>query len=291
MIGPIVDAALRFWSPVALAALGGVLSERVGVINLGLEAMMLAGAFATVAAAAAWGNVAAGVVAGVGVGALTGLLHAFFTQALRTPHILSGIGLNLGALGLTTYALRLYGGNDPVLETGLPQGMATGTAALLVALVWAVLSSTPLGLRLRACGENPAAVRAAGLRVGPLRYGALAAAGALAGLGGVFLVLGLGTFTENMTAGRGYIALAAVIFGRWNPLGAGAAVLVFSAGEAAQIALQTAGLARTIPPDFLGLLPYVLTLIALAARAPGHPVSRSGRDRSGAPAALGRTDA
>jgi simple sugar transport system permease protein len=278
---PLLAAGLRLWTPLVLAAMGGVLSERAGVINIGLEAMMLCGAFVSVAASQAAGNVAAGVLAGVLAGGLVGLLHAVLTQALRVPHILSGVGLNLGALGLTTYALRLYGAEGPASPGLLPAGAAVGAGALLVALLWFVLWRTPLGLRLRACGENPAAARSAGVAVGPIRYGAVTLSGALAGLGGVALALaGLGRFTENMTAGRGYIALAAVIFGRWNPIGAALAALLFGLGDALQLSLQTAGLSRAIPPDFLALLPYVLTLLALAGFA----------GRSAAPAALGRTD-
>lgn len=279
----IIFAALRYWTPVVLAALGGVVSERAGVVNIGLESMMLSGAFAGVAGAQATGSVLAGAGAGVFVGAFVGLLHALFTQALRVPHILSGVGLNLGALGLTTYALRQAeaGGRELVVSASLPFGPVMALAATLVFVVWWTLARTPLGLRLRACGENPEAARAAGVNVVRLRYGALVAAGALAGLGGVALALaGLGRFTENMTAGRGYIALAAVIFGRWNPLGAAGAALFFSLGVAGEIALQTLGLSRVIPPDFLTLLPYVLTLVALAGLA----------GRTSAPAALGRTD-
>ncbi len=283
LFAAVVLAALRYWTPLVLAAMGGVLSERAGVINIGLEAMMLGGAFAAISGAQATGNVFLGIAAGVLVGGLIGLLHAALTQALRVPHILSGVGLNLGALGLTTYALRQAEASGTALATPVrlsPEAMAAA-AALLVAIVWFVLARTALGLRLRACGENPEAARSAGISVERLRYGAVTASGALAGLGGAALALaGLGAFTENMTAGRGYIALAAVIFGRWNPLGAAGAALFFSLGVAGEITLQTLGMSRIIPPDFLTLLPYVLTLIALAGIA----------GRSAAPAALGRTD-
>ena len=276
-------AALRFWTPVVLAALGGVVSERAGVVNIGLEAMMLGGAFASVAIAQATGSVLTGVVGGVLAGALIGLLHAALTQSLRVPHILSGVGLNLLVLGLTTFGLRqIEAGGGTLASPGkLPLEPLVVLAALLVALVGWTLARTPLGLRLRACGENPDAARSAGVAVGRLRYGAVTTSGALAGLGGTVLALAVQeVFLENMTAGRGYIALAAVIFGRWNPLGAAGAALFFSLGVAGEITLQTLGLSRIIPPDFLTLLPYVLTLIALAGLA----------GRSAAPAALGRTD-
>jgi simple sugar transport system permease protein len=155
-------------------------------------------------------------------------------------------------------------------------------AVVAVAATWGFLYGTPPGLRLRACGENPGAARAAGVDTVRIRYGAVTAAGAFAGAGGVALALsGLGAFTENMTAGRGYIALAAVIFSRWNPVGAAVAALFFGFGDALQLALQTLGYAQAIPPDFLTLLPYLLTLAALFRRS---------RDAA-APAALGLADA
>lgn len=281
MILALLAAALRLWAPLALAALGGVVSERAGVINIGLEAMMLGGAFVAVAVSQATGSVLAGAVAGLLAGALIGLLHAFVTHALRVSHVLSGVGLNLGVLGLTTYGLRLYGAEGLAAPRQIPPAATTIAAALVAGAAWFVLAKTPLGLRLRACGENPDAARASGVNVVRLRYSAVITSGALAGLGGVSLALaGLGAFTENMTAGRGYIALAAVIFGRWSPLGAAAAALFFALGDAAQLALQTAGWSARIPPDFLSLLPYLLTLIALAGFS----------GRSGAPAALGRVE-
>jgi len=280
-LAPLVVAALTWWAPVTLAALGGVVSERAGVVNIGLEGMMLAGAYVSVATAqATGGNVLLGLAAGVVAGAVVGLLHAVFTQALRVPHILSGVGLNLGVLGLTTYAYRLHEGVGVESPRQLPGSALVVTAVVLVAALWFVLARTPLGLRLRALGENPGAVRAAGVNIGRLRYGAVVMSGALAGLGGVALALtDLHTFTENMTSGRGYIALAAVIFGRWNPLGAAGAALFFALGDALQQALQTAG--SPIPPDLIQLLPYVLTLIALAGAS----------GKNAAPAALGDTEA
>lgn len=262
---PLLAAAIRLGTPLTLAAMGGVVSERSGVINIGLESMMLAGAFAGVAAAHAFHDSALiGAALGVLAGAMVGLLHAFITQALRVSHVLSGVGLNLALLGITTYAYRAMG-DDALATTGQITGEAMAVVtALLVAAVWFVLYRTPPGLRLRACGENPRAARTAGVAVGRVRYAAVAASGALAGLGGVALALtGLGAFTENMTAGRGYIALAAVIFGRWNPLAVAAAALLFGFGDALQLTLQTRGL-TAIPPDFLTLLPYILTLAALA---------------------------
>ena len=261
--------------------MGGVLSERAGVVNIALEGMMLAGCFASVAAAVSTGSPLIGVLAGIAAGAVVGLLHAVFTLKLRVAHILSGVALNLGLLGFTSFAVRLYPGG--VLDTvaTVSDGVTTTLAFLSVAALWFVLYKTALGLRIRAIGENPGAARSAGVPVGAIRYGAVIVSGALAGLGGVALALaGLGAFRQNMTSGRGYVALAAVIFGRWNPVGAACAAFVFALGDALQQALQTDGRLQ-IPPDFLALLPYVLTLLALAFMG----------NKTAAPAALGVDDA
>ena len=255
-------AAFRLWTPLAFAALGGVVSERAGVVNIGLEGMMLGGAFASVAAAQATGNVVWGLLAGMAGGAIVGFLHAVFVLGLRVPPILSGVGLNLGMLGLTTFLLRTYGEPGLSAPRQITGESMVGLALVLTLIIWVVLYRTPLGLRLRACGESTNAAQAAGLSVVRIRCAAVTVSGALAGIGGVALVLtGLGTFTENVTAGRGYIALAAVIFGRWNPLWVVLAAFVFGFGDALQLFLQTAGV--KIPPDFLTLLPYVVTLLAL----------------------------
>lgn len=279
MILAILSATLRLWTPLVLASMGGVLSERSGVVNIALEGMMLAGAFTSVAAAHATGNAYVGMIAGMLAGALVGLLHAFFTQKLKVAHILSGVGLNLGILGFTTYAVRLYPDGALDSATTIPAEVTTILAFVIVAGLFFLFARTPLGLRLRAVGENPLAARSAGVNVGLLRYGAVIGSGLLAGLGGVALALsGLGAFRQNMTAGRGYIALAAVIFGRWNPLGAALAALFFAFGDALQQAFQTMGV--NIPPDFLTMLPYILTLCALGGLS----------GKASAPAALGTTD-
>lgn len=278
----LLAASLRFWTPLSLAAMGGVVSERSGVVNIGLEGMMLGGAFGALAVAHSTNSPIAGALAGIGMGAAIGLLHAVLTQALRVPHILSGVALNLGVLGVTTYVYRLVGDASFQSAQSLPAEAMVIIALLVVGLLWFGLNKTALGLRLRACGENPKAARSSGVSVTRVRYGAVALSGALAGLGGVALALtGLGAFTENMTAGRGYIALAAVIFGRWNPVYAALAALLFSLGDALQLSLQTAGYASKVPSDFLTLLPYVITLLALLGL----------RGKAAAPAALGNTDA
>lgn len=255
---------LRLWTPLGLAALGGVVSERAGIVNLALEAKLLAGAYAAVAVTVRTGSLVLGALAGVCAGALVGLLHVSLVILAHVPAVLSGVGLNLGLLGLTTFLLRASGEQGLATTLRLPAELGIPLAAALVFMTWLVLSQTPLGLRLRACGEKPEAVRAAGLSPEQLRFGASLTAGALAGLGGTLLALmGLGEFTENMTAGRGYIALAAVILGRWHALGAATAALAFAGGDALVGSLQNMGLAKTLPPDLLQLIPYVAALLAL----------------------------
>lgn len=278
MIFELLAATLRLATPVALAALGGVLSERAGVVNIALESKLLGGAFAAVAVSSATRSPWAGLLAGVLVGAGVGALHAALTQKLKVEPILSGVALNLIALGATSYGVRLAGSAGLEAGSTLPAELFVGLAVVFTALLWLTLYRTPLGLRIRACGERPQAVIAAGVDVWKLRLGAVTVAGALAGLGGAGLALvGLGTFTEGMSAGRGFLALAAVILGRWHPLGAVSAALLFGLGDALQVQLQTQKVA--IPPDLLQLLPYVLSLGALALS----------RGRSRAPAALGQS--
>jgi general nucleoside transport system permease protein len=273
---PLLLATLRLATPLIFAALGGTLSERVGVVNIALEGKLLAAACVSVAVTALTGSVWAGTLAGVLSGVLLGLLHAYLTQALKVEPILSGVAINLGALGATDFAVRRAGSSG--LEAGrtAPAEVFLVLALLGTLALWWVFYRTPLGLRLRACGESAPAATAAGISVSKLRFGALSGAGGLAGLGGAALALpGLGAFTPDMSAGRGFIALAAVILGRWNPLLAAAAALLFGLGDALQIELQTRGV--KVPPDFLELLPYALTLLALIFF----------KTRSAAPAMLG----
>lgn len=271
-------ATLRLATPVMLAALGGVLSERAGVVNIALESKLLGAAFAAVSVTGATHSPWAGLLAGVFVGAAVGATHAALTQKLKVEPILSGVALNLIALGATSYGVRLAGAGGLEAGATLPAELFVGLALALTGLLWLILYRTALGLRVRACGERPQAVIAAGVDVWKLRLGAVTCAGALAGLGGAGLALvGLGTFTEGMSAGRGFLALAAVILGRWHPLGAGVAALLFGFGDALQVELQTQKVA--VPSDLLQLLPYVLSLGALALS----------RGRSRAPAALGQS--
>lgn len=281
----LLDSAIRLSIPLVFAALGGVLSERVGVVNIALEGMLLAGAFAAMAVAAATGNPWLAILAGAGCSLVLGLLHALFVLRLRVDAIISGVGLNLLAVGLTTFLLRAWysGGLDVQVRGPAPwaPGLATvpilGTllgattpfvplALLAVIGTWYVLYRTRPGLQLRAVGEAPHAARAAGVSVDQLRVLWIAVGAALCGVGGAYLSLEAARrFTENLSAGRGYLALAAVIFGRWHPIGAAAAVLFFALGEATEIALQGKQLyGATIPSELLTALPYVFGLLALA---------------------------
>lgn len=259
---------VRLATPLAFAALGGVLSERAGVVNLALEGKLLGGAFACAAIAVATGNPWLGVAAAAGAGAALGLLHATAGVVLRGDQIVVGIALNLLVAGGTQFLMGiLYGSsaNSPSFP-GLP---AAG-ALRLSPLVWAAVVAAPavhflvrdtaFGLRLRAVGEYPEAAESAG--VSPLRVRVLAVtlAGTLAGLGGAYLALEAAQFVKGMSAGRGFLALAAVIFGKWRPLPAVLACLFFGVTEALQIRLQGRGL----PTQFVQMIPYLLTMVALA---------------------------
>jgi simple sugar transport system permease protein len=305
LLAPLVVATLRIAAPYVWAAIGGWYSERGGIVNLALEGMMLNGALATVLAAhrleqagfapatAGWAGVAAAALAG----AATGGLHAFATVRARGDAIVSGLAINLLAVGLTELVLTLVfgsaansariGGLEPWPIPGLADWSVTRvlfctplvTLALVAAVVTHVVAKrTRFGLRLHAAGELPRAVEAAGVSVPWLRTRALLISGALAGLGGAWLALDQHQFTAGMSNGRGFIALAALIFGNWTPRGAAAACLLFGAAEAVQIQLQTRGSA--VPTQLVQMLPYVVTLVAL--------VGVVGRARP--PAALGRTE-
>lgn len=272
-------ATLRISVPYALAAMGGAMSERGGVVCLALEGIMLHGALAYVLGAWATGDPWLGLLAAVLAGVATAALHALVTVAFRADQITSGIGLNLLAAGLTRFVLvtvfhsssnspRVAGLPDlplgpiaqvPALGPLLATPLVPLTLALVPATVWLVFR-TPFGLRLRATGERPDASAALGLSVARLRTTGVLLCGALTGLAGAWLASEQHSFTDGMTAGRGYIALAAMIVGKWHPAGAAAACLLFGATEAAQIALQGSG----FPSALLQALPYAVTMLALA---------------------------
>lgn len=261
-----VALALVKSAPLIFAALAGVVCERAGIVNIALEGALAAGAFAAVAVSYATGSPLLGFAAGIAAGTVLCVVLGIAATRFGIDQIVAGTGLNVLAAGATAYGLVVIfgapGASPEVRGLGRPGEIALIVTALAAAaLVHATLGHTVWGLRLRACGENPAAVSAAGLDPRRIRTFATACGGALAGLGGVFLALGeLDLYSDGMTAGRGYIALAAVIFGRWTPLGATAAALGFGALSALQFSLQRTG----IPSELFGALPYVAALAALA---------------------------
>lgn len=261
----IVSLTLIKATPLIYGALAGVISERSGVINIGLEGMMVAGAFSAVAVSGATNSALLGVLAGVAMGALFGLFLGTLATKFRVDQIVAGTGINLIAVGGAAFALVLLFG-EPGASREVPslEGMSwilIALAFLCAAALHGLLYYTPWGLRVRACGENPHAVQAAGLDPLRTRLLAVTIGGALAGLGGAYLSIGeLNLYSDGMVAGRGFIALAAVIFGRWTPLGATGAAMFFGLFEALQFALQRSG----IPNEAMQALPYIAALIALA---------------------------
>ncbi len=259
---------LRISVPYALAALGGVVSERSGVINIALEGKLLAGAFGAALAAYYSGSTMLAAACGALAGIVVGALYALVVVRLGGDQIVAGVAINLLTYGLTRYLLELF--FDSTASSPTTVGIDTwvissGLFWLVVALavaVWLWLARTPFGLRLRAVGEHPVAAASLGVRVERVRWVAVLMAGALAGLGGAYLALTSRGFVAEMSGGRGYIALAAVIMASWRPLWACAACLLFGFAEALQLRLQTAGIA--VPTELVQTLPYVLTMIALA---------------------------
>jgi simple sugar transport system permease protein len=297
----LLAATLRFATPLAFAAMGGIFSERSGVVNIGLEGMMLTGAFFAVLGSIWSGSWVVGIAMAMLFGGLLALVHAYFCIHLRADQIVSGFAVNLLALGVTGFLYtEIYPegidrdevSNVPQVSLGFLGSIPLvgdfledvfGDLSLLVWLMFAVvilthivLFKTPIGLRIRAVGEHPRAADTVGISVYGVRYAAVVTSGVLAALGGAFLSIGfVGSFAENMTSGRGYIALAAVIFGKWRPGWAFAATLLFGFGFALAIPLQReAGISENL----ISTVPYVLTLIAVAGLI----------GRSIPPAAVGR---
>ena len=279
----LVAGMLRYATPLIFGAMGGILSERSGVINIGLEGMMLMGAFFGIFGADLLGSWFMGVLVGIGAGALMGFVHAFVSIRLRADQVVSGTGVNILAIGITGYIFIYHYGDQgtpseisrvpnvtlPLVEDIPFIGEAIGRMSLLT---WAALLLVPIlsvylfrtrgGLRLRSVGEKPRAADSLGLPVLRTRYLAVTASGALAAIGGVFLSTALlGSFNEQMTAGRGFIALAAVIFGSWRPWGALAAALLF--GFSTALAQRLPAFSESTAVLFQAL-PYVLTLVVVA---------------------------
>jgi len=293
----LLAAALRFATPLTFAAIGGMFSERSGVVNIGLEGMMLMGAFFGIWGAVETGSWVLGLVAAMAAGGGLALVHAFFAIHLRADQIVGGTAVNFLALGITGY---LY--IDVFGEQGTPSevpeipdvrlsfledvyflgpifgqmNLMIWLSLLLLVVSYVVMFRTPIGLRIRSVGEHPRAADTVGISVYRIRYAAVVVSGMLAAIGGAYLSIGyVSSFTENMTAGRGFIALAALIFGNWRPFGAFGAALLFGFSSA---------LAQRLPEYsesgalLFQALPYVLTLIAVAGVI----------GRSVPPAAIGR---
>jgi general nucleoside transport system permease protein len=320
-------------APVALGALCGIMNERSGVVNIGIEGMMLSSAFTAFLVSAlvaqAMGPTAPspifgatfailiGVVAAIGMGMLVSLLHAWLSISIRADQIISGTIINILALGLTSYLNRLIITPNPRLGAGLFQpfvppdflvnlpaigwlfkaffahGPIAMSVLFLVVFLQVWLFRSRWGLRTRSVGEHPKAAETLGIDVIKLRYRNVVLGGVFAGLAGAYLTLELsGSFQNGMTSGRGFIALAAVIFGRWTPIGAFGAALLFYSFEALRVAIsltpptgQLGDVLRAIPPEFYGTLPYVVTLVVLVAAvgrsvppaADGQPYVREAR--------------
>jgi general nucleoside transport system permease protein len=279
----LIAAMLRFATPLAFAALGGILSERSGVINIGLEGMMLTGAFFGIFGADLTGSWLLGALIGMAAGGVMGLIHAVLSISLRADQVVGGTGINLLAIGITGYVFIAHYGEQgtpgdvprapdvtlPGIESIPFFGDAIGeanvltwVALLLVPLLAVYLFRTPGGLRLRSVGEKPRAADSVGVPVLRTRYLAVISSGVLAGLGGVYLTIALvGSFNQMMTDGRGFIALAAVIFGNWRPAGALAGALLF--GFSSAVAQRLPAFSESLAVLFQAL-PYVLTLVVVA---------------------------
>lgn len=261
-------AGLRLALPVMLAALGALVSERTGVLNLGVEGLMLSGGLAGYLMTRASGSPWLGLLAGLAVGAAAGALIAFLVVTVRANQVVTGLAFTLLAVSATTYLYQqsyAIGQQPPRIERiGMPPLVVL--ALVVLGAVWLFTNRTTIGLAFSAAGESPEAVDALGYRVDRIRAAATVAGSSLAGLGGAVLVCGpLGLFIQNVTAGRGWVALALVVFARWRPLPCVAGALLFGLCDAAQLRLQ--GTATALPYEVFLALPYVVTLVALVVRA------------------------
>jgi simple sugar transport system permease protein len=278
----LLAAMLRWATPLAFAALGGMFSERSGVVNIGLEGMMLMGAFFAIMAADKLDSWWLGLLIGILAGGAAALVHAIWAIHLQADQIIGGTAINLLAAGLTGYLyIDIYGlEGTPTDIPSIPQvrldflgngfvgdifgglNLMIWVAIVLVPLTWLIMFKTPIGLRIRACGEHPRTADTVGINVYAVRYGAVVLSGMLAAAGGAYLSIGfLNSFGENTTAGRGFIALAALIFGNWRPFGVAAACMLF--GFSIALAQRLPEYSQSASVLFLAL-PYVLTLIAVA---------------------------
>src|SRR5436190_3000783 len=281
----LIYSTIRTATPLLLAALGGLYSERAGVINIALEGLMLAGAFTAAVVTHYTHSPWIGLAAAMGAGVLVAAVHAVLCIRFKAEQVVSGMAINIlmfGVPALLSGALFESTGATPQIPLGeLMRYAPVVIAFALVPLTWYVLYRTPFGLRLRAVGENPEAADAAGVSVAGVRYAGVLLSGALAAIGGAYLSIGQSSlFTRNMTAGRGYIALAALIFGKWRPVQTMLACLLFGFAEA--VAIQMQGVIPYVRVEYIQIIPYVLTIVVLAgfigaSRAPralGQPYQK-----------------
>jgi ABC-type uncharacterized transport system permease subunit len=308
MLTNVLQTTVLYATPLILAAMGGLFSERSGVVNIGLEGLMTIGAFTAAIATLATGNPWAGLLLAMIAGVLFAVPHAVASITFRADQVVSGVAINFLALGVAVYLVKsLYDGAAqtpaipdtlkrlpipalselPVIGPALFNAFPTTYIAVLVAVLsFFILYRTPFGMRLRAVGEHPRAAETNGISVIRMRYIAVLISGALAGIGGAGLSIAIGSeFNQTTVAGQGFIALAALIFGKWHPFGALGAATFF--GFAVSLALigQLIGLTAFVPSEVLNMLPYILTILALAgfvgrAEAPGaigKPYETDGR--------------
>ncbi|MBA3432261.1 MAG: ABC transporter permease [Actinobacteria bacterium] len=286
-LGAAIALGLRYFTIIYLTALGGLFSERSGIVNIGLEGIMIIGTIM-----GAWGTVEFGPVTGLLIGAGSGLLfslvHALATVTFRVDHIVSGVVINVVAIGLARFLSQLFFGQATQSDPGIPdlgtisipllellpfglgrafQGMSPVVPIALLITIPAlyVLNKTRFGLRLRSAGENPEAAQSLGVRVAPLRYAGVAISGALGGFAGAFLAIEInGLFREGQTQGLGFIALAALILGNWSPIRVLIGALLFGLAQAVPLRLSDAPVISLLPEEFIRMIPYVVTIIAIA---------------------------
>jgi len=263
----ILYSTIRMATPLLLAALGGLFSERSGVINIALEGLMLAGAFTSAVVTHYAGNPWIGLLAGIGAGIFISMIHAVACIHFDSDQVVTGTAINILMFGIPTLVSgALFGttGSTPQIpRVNLLPNAPVVIAFGLVPLVWYVLYRTPFALRLRAAGDNLEATDTAGVSVSRIRYSGVLLSGSLAAIGGAYLAIGQSSlFTRNMTAGRGFIALAALIFGKWRPVQTMLACLLFGFAEA--VAIQMQGVIPHVRVEYIQIIPYVLTMIVLA---------------------------
>lgn len=265
----LILATIRQAAPILITAIGGMFSELTGVVNIGLEGMMLMGAFSAAVVSYYTGNPYVGILGGMMAGGIMALLHGILSIKYKGNQVVSGVAINLFASGFTVFMLRVLfnqSGNTPTVpKTATLFGMS-----IIVFIIYAIafashwfIYKTVWGLRMRAVGEHPLAADTVGINVIKVRYFGVIMSGLLAGLGGAYLSIGaLSQFTKEMSAGRGFIALAALVFGKWTPGGVLGASLLFGFADAGQTLIQQ--YVTGVPPQFIQMLPYILTLLALA---------------------------